>query len=137
MIWRTLRAKILILLVSVLAAFVRQEPKSFTSCRTGMWANISEIWHPSLTVDQYHLYRTLSEEVDLAEQPRKKRPYDRLSYAKNLPPPGDTSNPDVVMDWLDQRGVVLAEWKKLRELLERASNLDVSAGKKEDIDLDV
>ena len=102
-----------------------------------MWANISEIWHPSLTVDQYHLYRTLSEEVDLAEQPRKKRPYDRLSYAKNLPPPGDTSNPDVVMDWLDQRGVVLAEWKKLRELLERASNLDVSAGKKEDIDLDV
>ncbi|KAI0302160.1 hypothetical protein BC826DRAFT_987567 [Russula brevipes] len=86
----------------------------------------------------YHLYRTLSEEVDLAQQPRKKRHFKRLAYAKNLPPPEDTSNPDDVMEWLDQRGVVSAEWQKLSELLERASNLDASAGKKEeDIDLDV
>ncbi|KAI0006145.1 hypothetical protein BJV74DRAFT_802451 [Russula compacta] len=99
-------------------------------------AKRTKIFH-QLSHWNYHLYRTLSEEVDLAEHPRKMRPYDRLAYAKNLPPPGDTSDPNVVMDWLDQRGVVLAEWKKLRELLERASNLDASAGKKEDIDLDV
>ena len=42
------------------------------------------------------------------------------------------------MEWLDQRGAVSAEWQKLRELLERASNLDASTGKKEeDINLDM
>lgn len=61
-----------------------------------------------------------------------------LSYAKNIPPPEDTSNPDEVMEWLDRRGTVSAEWQKLRELLEHASNLDASAGKKEeDISLDI
>ncbi len=81
---------------------------------------------------QYHLYRTLSEEVDLAQQPRRKRPYNVLGYAKSLPPPEDTSDPDEVMEWLDQRGTVSAEWQKLRELLERASNLDEPARKKEE-----
>lgn len=87
---------------------------------------------------QYHLYRTLAEEVDLAKQPRKRRSYDRLAYAKDLPPPEDTSNPDDVMEWLDKRGTISAEWQKLRELLERASKLDVSIGKsmrEEDADL--
>jgi hypothetical protein len=60
-----------------------------------------------------------------------------LAYAKDLPPP-DTSNPDDVMEWLDQRGTVSAEWQKLRELLERASNLDASAARREeDINLDM
>jgi len=89
-------------------------------------------------VVQYHLYRTLSEEVDLAQQPRKKRPYDLLGYSKSLPPPKDISNPDEVTEWLDQRGTVSAEWQKLSELLERASNLDAAAGRKEeDISLDM
>jgi hypothetical protein len=84
------------------------------------------------------LYSTLSEEVDLAQQPRKKRPYNLLSYSKSLPPPKDTSDPDEVMEWLDQRGTVSAEWQKLRELLERASNLDTWASRKEeDINLDM
>jgi hypothetical protein len=61
-----------------------------------------------------------------------------VTYAKNLPPPEDTSNPDDIMEWLDQRGVVSTEWQKLHELLERANSLDASAGKKEeDIDLDL
>lgn len=57
-----------------------------------------------------------------------------LGYAKNLPPPEDTSDPDEVMEWLDRRGTVSAEWQKLRELLEGASNLDAST---EDIKLDM
>jgi len=61
-----------------------------------------------------------------------------LGYAKSLPPPEDTSDPDEVMEWLDQRGTVSAEWQKLRELLERASNLNAPARKKEeDVILDV
>jgi len=92
----------------------------------------------SLIVVQYHLYRTLSEEVDLTKQPRKRRSYDRLAYAKDLPPPEDTDNPDDVMEWLDKRGTISAEWQKLRELLERASKLDASVGKREeDVDLDI
>jgi hypothetical protein len=87
---------------------------------------------------QYHLYRTLSEEVDLSQHSRKQRLYDRLAYAKDLPPPVDTSNPDDIMEWLDQRGTISTEWQKLRELLDRASNLDASAGKREeDINLDL
>ena len=98
-----------------------------------MRRHAGEICCLSLTVIQYHLYRTLSEEVDLAQQPhRGHRLYDRLAYAKDLPPPADTSNPDDVMEWLDQRGTVSAEWHKLRELLERASNLDALAGKREE-----
>jgi hypothetical protein len=61
-----------------------------------------------------------------------------LGYAKNLPPPNDTSNPDEVMDWLDRRGTVSTEWQNFRELLERATGLDASARKKEeDINLDM
>ena len=104
-----------------------------------MRRHAGEFFSLSLTVIQYHLYRTLSEEVDLAQQPRRRhRFYDRVGYAKDLPPPEDTSNPDDIMEWLDQRGTVSAEWHKLRELLERASNLDTSAGKREeDINLDM
>jgi hypothetical protein len=58
-----------------------------------------------------------------------------LGYAKNLPPPEDTSNPDEVMEWLDRRGTVSAEWQKLREMLEHASSLD--GKKEEDISLDM
>jgi hypothetical protein len=80
----------------------------------------------------------LSEEVDLAQHPHKQRFYDQLAYAKDRPPPEDTSNPDDVMEWLDQRGTVSTEWQRLRELLERASNLDASAGKREeDINLNL
>ena len=96
------------------------------------------IWCQLLIVVQYHLYRTLAEEVDLAKQPRKRRSYDRLAYAKDLPPPEDISNPDDVMEWLDRRGTISSEWQKLRELLERASKLDASVGKREeDVDLDI
>lgn len=47
----------------------------------------------------------------------------------------DTSNPDDVMEWLDQRGTISTEWQKLRELLDRASNLD--GKREEDINLDL
>ncbi|KAI0256818.1 hypothetical protein BJV78DRAFT_1167155 [Lactifluus subvellereus] len=102
----------------------------FCAARTQIFHQLSH-WN-------YHLYRTLSEEVDLIRQRGKKRAFSRLAYAKNLPPPEDTSNPDDIMEWLDQRGVVSAEWQKIRELLERASSLDASTGRKEeDIDLDM
>lgn len=78
----------------------------------------------SLTVSQYRLYGTLSEEVDLVQRPDKKRPFSRSS---KLSPPEDTSNPDDVTEWLDKRGIVSAEWQKLCELLERAGNLDASS----------
>ncbi|KAI9509629.1 hypothetical protein F5148DRAFT_1012019 [Russula earlei] len=102
----------------------------FCAARTQVFHRLSH-W-------KYHLFRTLSEEVDLVQQPRKKRPYNRLAYAKNLPPPEDTSDPDDVMEWLDRRGTVSAEWQRLNEVLERASTLDAHVGKKEDdIDLDL
>jgi hypothetical protein len=81
--------------------------------------------HTSLTVSQYRLYGTLSEEVDLVQRPGKKRPFSRSS---KLSPPENTSNPDDITEWLDKRGIVSAEWQKLCELLERAGNLDADGG---------
>lgn len=117
---------------------LEDENANVTSFSLGRFcAARAQIFH-RLSHWNYHLYRTLSEEIDLAQQPRRKRAYDTLGYARNLPPPKDTSNPDEVMEWLDRRGTVSAEWQKLRELLERASNLDASAGKREeDINLDM
>ena len=77
-----------------------------------------------LTVSQYRLYGTLSEEVDLMRYPNKKRPFIRTS---NLSPPKDTTNPDDVTEWLDKKGIASAERQKLCELLERAGNLDVAS----------
>ncbi|KAI0306457.1 hypothetical protein B0F90DRAFT_1690122 [Multifurca ochricompacta] len=99
----------------------------FCAARTQIFHRLSH-W-------SYHLYRALSEEVDLVQQPGKKRLFDRLA---SIPPPEDVSNPDDVMEWLDQRGVVSTEWHKLCELLQRAGSLNASVGKREeDIDLDI
>jgi len=81
----------------------------------------TQIYH-RLTHWNYHLYGTLSEEVDLVQFPGKKRPFSR---SWNLSPPEDTSNPDDITEWLDKRGIVSAEWQKLCGLLERAGSLDV------------
>ncbi|KAI0273754.1 hypothetical protein BC834DRAFT_855414 [Gloeopeniophorella convolvens] len=97
----------------------------------------TQIFH-RLTHWRYHLYRSLSEEVDLAQRPSKKRPFMRSAFAKNLPPPTDASNADDIMEWLDNKGTISVEWQKLRELLQRASTLDASANKREeDVDLDI
>lgn len=80
----------------------------------------TQIYH-RLTHWSYHLYGTLSEEIDLVQCPGKKRPFSR---SWNLSPPEDISNPDDITEWLDKRGIVSAEWQKLCDLLQRASSLD-------------
>lgn len=42
------------------------------------------------------------------------------------------------MDWLDERGVISMEWHKIKQLMQRATQLEAGAGKKEEeIDLDL
>jgi len=95
-----------------------------TSLSLGRFCAVrTQIYH-RLTHWIYRLYGTLSEEVDLVRCPGKKRPFNRSS---NLSPPEDTSNPDDITEWLDKKGTVSAEWQKLCELLERASNLDAAS----------
>lgn len=40
------------------------------------------------------------------------------------------------MDWLDERGVIDAEWHNIKQLMESARNLETAA-KKGDDDLDI
>ena len=45
---------------------------------------------------------------------------------------------DKVMDWLDQRGVVEWEWQKVRQLMDKARNLENGAkrgGNLDDMDI--
>lgn len=62
----------------------------------------------------------------------------RVAFSKGLQPPDDLTDADGIMDWLDERGVIGMEWNKIKQLMERARQLEAKAGKKEDeIDLDV
>lgn len=36
------------------------------------------------------------------------------------------------MDWLDQRGIIENEWQRLRNMMERARNLDAASKKGEE-----
>ncbi|KAH9180669.1 hypothetical protein EDB89DRAFT_1920417 [Lactarius sanguifluus] len=98
-----------------------EEDRRVTGFSFGRFCAIrTQIYH-RLTHWSYHLYGTLSEEIDLVQCPGKKRPFSR---SWNLSPPEDTSNPDDITEWLDKRGIVSAEWQKLCDLLQRASSLD-------------
>lgn len=62
----------------------------------------------------------------------------RVAFSKGLQPPDDLTDADAIMDWLDERGVISMEWHKIKQLMERAMQLEAKAGKREDeIDLDV
>ena len=62
------------------------------------------------------------------------RGFVKVSYSGKVPPPDDTSDADQVMEWLDDRGVINAEWMKLKQMMARATNLeaDVKRGGQED-----
>ncbi|KAI0054104.1 hypothetical protein FA95DRAFT_1551909 [Auriscalpium vulgare] len=101
----------------------------FCAARTQMFHRLAH-W-------EYDLYYTLLAEVDQLRQPLGpgKRSFVRVAFAKGLQPPEDLSDADGIMDWLDERGRIHDEWQKVRDLMQRASNLE--ATKEDDIDLDV
>ncbi|KAG2111588.1 uncharacterized protein F5147DRAFT_685863 [Suillus discolor] len=74
---------------------------------------------------EYHLYHSLLEQID--EVLDGNRGFVRIAFAGGLEPPKDMRDADKVMDWLDQRGLIEFEWQRVRELMDRARNLEIRA----------
>lgn len=78
------------------------------------------------------MYRSLLREID--EVLDDNRGFVRIAFAGGAKPPKDMRDADKVMDWLDQRGLVEFEWQRVRELMEKARNLEMRAKKGGDQD---
>jgi hypothetical protein len=57
--------------------------------------------------------------------------------ASNGPaPPDDLDDADGMMDWLDGRGIISAQWAKIKEMMERAHKLEAKGrGTEDEIEL--
>ena len=71
---------------------------------------------------QYHLYHALYQEVE-GLQPAG-RGFVKVSYSGSVRPPEDISDADQIMEWLDSRGIVAAEWTKVKQMMEKATSLE-------------
>jgi hypothetical protein len=69
------------------------------------------------------LYRSLLGQID--EVLDDNRSFVRIAFAGGIEPPRDMRDADKVMDWLDQRGSIEFEWQRVRELMDRARNLEI------------
>lgn len=71
------------------------------------------------------MYHSLLEQID--EVLDGNRGFVRIAFAGGLKPPKDMRDADKVMDWLDQRGLIEFEWQRVRELMDKARNLEIRA----------
>lgn len=74
---------------------------------------------------EYHLYHSLLGQID--EVLDDNRSFVRIAFAGGVRPPKDMRDADKVMDWLDQRGLIEFEWQRIRELMDKARNLEMRA----------
>ena len=65
---------------------------------------------------------------------RGARVFVRVAYADGLEPPGDPTDADAIMNWLDERGVIATEWHNIKEMMESAQNLEVASKRGDDDD---
>lgn len=57
-----------------------------------------------------------------------------VAYAGGIPPPDDLTDADGMMAWLDSRKVIDMEWQRIREMMDKARSLDISAKRGDDDD---
>lgn len=81
---------------------------------------------------KHSLYIFFQEEVDELQSGRNERGFVRVAFAGGITPPADVSDADGLMDWFDQRGVIDAQWQKVKTLMESARNLDMKAKRGEE-----
>ncbi|KAH7889668.1 hypothetical protein F5I97DRAFT_1846179 [Phlebopus sp. FC_14] len=74
---------------------------------------------------EYSLYKALQRQITDAQDPNKS--FVKVAFAGGVQPPEDLHHADKVMDWLDQRGIIDMEWQRVREMMESARNLEISA----------
>ncbi|KAF9227887.1 hypothetical protein BS17DRAFT_746822 [Gyrodon lividus] len=74
---------------------------------------------------EYSLYKSLQQEINEVQD--KSNRFVRVAFIEGIKPPRDLHDADKIMDWLDQRGVIDIEWRKLRQMMDSARNLEISA----------
>ncbi|KAI6022694.1 hypothetical protein EDC04DRAFT_2727848 [Pisolithus marmoratus] len=82
---------------------------------------------------EYWLYKSLQRRIAAAVDDDGN--FVQVAYVGSILPPEDLKNADKFMEWLDQRGVIDMEWKKIRQMMESARNLEFSARRGEIDDL--
>ena len=86
-------------------------------------------------LSQYNVFKALSAEVeDLQNRQQGARVFVRVAYADGLKPPDDLTDADAIMNWLDERGVIAAEWHNIKEMMESAQHLEVATKRGDDDD---
>ncbi|KIL00117.1 hypothetical protein PAXRUDRAFT_821997 [Paxillus rubicundulus Ve08.2h10] len=74
---------------------------------------------------EHSLYKSLQQEITYVQD--KNHKFIKVAYVGGIEPPKDLYDADKVMDWLDQRGVIDIEWQKVRQMMDSARNLEMSA----------
>ncbi|KIO28189.1 hypothetical protein M407DRAFT_22668 [Tulasnella calospora MUT 4182] len=87
---------------------------------------------------QYLLYSSLKSEVDLLRGEHVRRgkktgqAFFRTTWGAKVKPPDNKDDGDQVMAWLDERGIIQAEWIKIKKLMETAHHLESSRNANDD-----
>lgn len=85
---------------------------------------------------EYSTYQSLLREVEELRASKGKRGFIRVAFsgAEGVKPPEDLDDADQIMEWLDQRQVIEMEWRKVKDMMARARNLEMASKRGEDTD---
>lgn len=79
---------------------------------------------------QWKLFGLLSREIRELRSTGKTG-FVKVAFGGGIRPPEDIEDGDGIMDWLDQRGIIAMAWTEMKQMMERARNLE-QMGRRED-----
>ncbi|KAK0483672.1 hypothetical protein IW261DRAFT_972039 [Armillaria novae-zelandiae] len=88
----------------------------FCAKRTRVYHEISH-W-------EYKLFKSVENEVDELHVHKQSEGFIRVAYAGGRQPPEDLDDADGICEWLDERKFIDIEWQNIKELMERARQLE-------------
>ncbi|KAK0210798.1 hypothetical protein DFS33DRAFT_1495185 [Desarmillaria ectypa] len=73
---------------------------------------------------EYKLFKSVENEVDELHAHKQSDGFVRVAYAGGKKPPEDLDDADGICEWLDERKIIDVEWLNIKELMERARQLE-------------
>lgn len=64
------------------------------------------------------------------------RSFVKVAYSRSRQPPKDLSNPDAIVDWLDERNMIGIEFRKVKEMMNDATKIELKLKTRRDNDDD-
>ncbi|KZT26355.1 hypothetical protein NEOLEDRAFT_1063304, partial [Neolentinus lepideus HHB14362 ss-1] len=81
---------------------------------------------------EYATYQNLLREIDELRASQGKRGFIRVAFAGGVKPPKDLDDADGIMEWLDQRQIIEMEWRRVKDMMARARNLEMASKRGEE-----